>query len=139
MTSLAVARARTIMGGVLAFYDYAVVGPTGSSGAEGEIMMTLDDAELERKLAAAGAFDALQNDVAEQLRDGTEPFRFECLRSASVDFDLAPKAAIPAYESYGEARVAEGRYRTVLRYRQHFVPFVEALAAAVASAETTSK
>jgi hypothetical protein len=130
MTALAVERARAMSNRAIAFYDYAVVGPTGSAGAPGEIVITLDDDALARKLAAARAFDALQNDVDEQLRDGSGPFRIECLRPALVDVASQP-AGKPAYELYGEARVAEGRYATVLRYREHFVPFAEALADAV--------
>lgn len=133
MTALAVERARTMSGRAIAFYDYCVVGPTGATGAPGEIVITLDDEALVRKLAAARAFDALQNDVEEQLRDGSEPFRIECLRLASLGVALPQPAGKPAYELYGEARVAEGRYTTVLRYREHFVPFVEALAGAVAA------
>jgi hypothetical protein len=131
MTALAVERARTMAGRDIAFYDYAVVGRTGPAGASGEIVIALDDDALARKLAAARAFDFLQNDVDEQLRDGSEPFRIECLRLASLEVALPPPAGKPAYELFGEARVAEGRYATVLRYREHFLPFVKALAAAV--------
>jgi len=138
MTSLAVGRARSISGRSIALYDYAVVGPTGATGATGEIVITLDDEGLARKLAAARAFDALQHDVDEQLRDGSEPFRIECLRPVPIEIDFRSRAAQPTYESFGEARVAEGRYSTVLRYREHFAPFVEALIAAVAF-ETAGK
>jgi hypothetical protein len=138
MTSLAVERARAMSGRTIALYDYAVVGPTGATGAKGEIVITLDDDALARKIAAARAFDALQNDVDEQLRDGSDPFRVECLRPAPIEIDLRQHAAQPAYELYGEARVAEGRYNAVLRYREHFAPFVEALVAAVAF-ETAGK
>ena len=137
MTALAVERARTMSDRAIAFYDYAVVGPTAPSGAPGEIVITLDHGELSRKLAAARMFDALQNDIDEQLRDGIEPFRIECLRPASPAIALPPSAGKPAYELYGEARVAEGRYTTVLRYREHLVPFMEALAAAVATGAAT--
>jgi hypothetical protein len=134
MTSLAVERARAMSGRTIALYDYAVVGPTGATGAKGEIVITLDDVALARKLAAARSFDALQNDVDEQLRDGSDPFRVECLRPAPIEVDLRQHSGKPAYELYGEARVAEGRYSTVLRYREHFAPFVQTLVAAVAFA-----
>ena len=127
MTALAVDRARKASGRAIAFYDYAVVGATGATGADGEIVIDLDDAALARKLAAAHAFDALHHDVEEQLRDGSEPFRIECLRPASVDTILPRQTEKPAYELYGEARVAAGRYATVLRYHEHFMPFVKAL------------
>jgi hypothetical protein len=129
MTALAVDRARTISDRAIAFYDYAVVGATGATDAACEIVIDLDDDALARKLAAARAFDALRNDVEEQLRDGSERFRIECLRPASVDVILPQRAERPAYELVGEARVAAGRYATVLRYHEHFVPFVKAIAA----------
>jgi len=135
MTALAVERAREMSGRAIAFYDYAVAGPTGATGAAGEIVITLDDDALLRKLAAARAFDALQNDVDEQLRDGSEPFRVECLRPVPVDVAPPRLAGKPAYELYGEARVAEGRYRHVLRYSEHVVPFLEALTDAVTAGE----
>ncbi|MEA2239401.1 MAG: hypothetical protein QOC81_4125 [Thermoanaerobaculia bacterium] len=138
MTSLAVGRARTASGRTIALYDYAVVGPAGATGASGEIVITLDDDALARKVAAARANEALKNDVDEQLRDGSERFRVECLRPAPVEIDRRQHATQPAYELFGEARVAEGRYSTVLRYREHFAPFVEALIAAVAF-ETAGK
>ena len=132
MTALAVDRARTISARTIAFYDYAVVGATGATGAAGQVVIDLDDEALARKLAAARSFDALHNDVEEQLRDGSERFRIECLRPASADVILPENGEKPSYESFGEARVAAGRYATVLRYHEHFVPFVKALAAKVA-------
>jgi len=131
MTALAVERAQMISGRPIAFYDYAVVGSPVPAGTPGEIVITLDDDALVRKLAAARALDVLKNDVDEQLRDGSEKFRVECLRPTSPVIAMSPPASRPAYESFGEARVAEGRYPSVLRYREHFLPFVEALSAAV--------
>lgn len=133
MTSLAVDRARAMSGRTIALYDYAVVGATGATGAAGEIVITLDDDALARKLAAARAFDFLKSDVDEQLREGSERFRVECLRPALPDTGLQPRTRKPAYELFGEARVAEGRYRTVLRFGEHFAPFVVTLVAAMAS------
>jgi len=127
MAAIAVDRAQRTADRAIAFYDYAVVGSTGATGADGEIVIELDGAALARKLAAAHAYDAIRNEVEEQLRDGSEPFRIECLRPASVDTILPQRTEKPAYELYGEARVAAGRYATVLRYHEHFVPFVKAL------------
>jgi hypothetical protein len=39
-------------------------------------------------------------------------------------FEITP----PAYESIGESRVSEGRYREVVRYREHVLPVFLSLA-----------
>ena len=46
---------------------------------------------------------------------------------------MTKSALKPFYETHGEKRVAAGHYREVIRYEQHFRPFVEKLIAAVQS------
>jgi len=62
-------------------------------------------------------------------RGGVAPFSSERLRLSSrrakmKEFAVTP----PPYEGYGEQRVGEGRYREVIRYRQHVLPVLSALA-----------
>jgi hypothetical protein len=132
VATLAAARAGAMASTRIERYDYPVT--TGASG-EG-IVLRLDPADVERKLAAAYEFENLTNDVDQLLRDvGPEDVSRELLRPVSTTLELPAPARKPYYESRGEERVASGRYRTVLRYEQHFVPFVRALAGAVGVAE----
>jgi len=89
----------------------------------------LDEDSFRRKLAAARAYPEMAEEVraaAEQF--GLEAFRHEVLRAA--EGGLAVREALggpPFYERHGEARVAEGVYREVLRRERHLLPLVEAL------------
>ena len=65
-------------------------------------------------------------------RFGREAFAVECLRSSSASAMLEQFAITPpAYESIGESRVSEGRYRDVVRYREHVLPVINALGIAI--------
>jgi hypothetical protein len=106
-----------------------LVSTTAASGAG--IVLELDAAAVERKIAAAYRFENLTNDVNELLATvGRDELAREILRPVSANIELPVPASKPFYETHGEKRVASGRYRTVLRYEEHFVPFVHALAAA---------
>lgn len=89
----------------------------------------LDEAAFRRKLRAAEAYGELDAEVRAVLATlGPEPFRTECLvpvREASSFRRLDAEA--PFYERHGARRVAEGRYRTAIRYREHVRPIAAAL------------
>ena len=128
---LATERASRLAGRAIAFYEYPVVGTFEESGDEHEIVIHLDDDAADRKIAAAYAYSELRGDVDEMLRSaGVEQLRLEVLRRATPIQTVGK----PFYETRGEQQVAAGRYDTVLRYRDHLQPFVEALAAAVRGA-----
>ena len=89
----------------------------------------LDDAALRRKLQAALDYTELRDDVVTLLqRHGAESFREETLVDADA-VQLADHA--PFYERQGEWQVNAGRYRQVIRYRDHLLPVREALAGLV--------
>jgi hypothetical protein len=117
---------------------------------DGATWLRLDREAFERKLEAARAFPELKAEIDAALEGellavrqypelaaespfnyntpGGESYRVECLRPAdgrlvSGEFDGRP----PFYESHGESGVAAGRYRRVIRYREHILPFAEAL------------
>ena len=128
VASLAAARAGVSTSKTIDRYDYPVTtAPTGEG-----IVLDLYPAELDRKLTAAYAFENLTHDVTLLLANiGTEALAREELRPVYRQIELPSLRQKPFYETHGEERVASGRYRTVLRYEQHFVPFVRALAAAL--------
>src|SRR5205807_4220307 len=93
--------------------------------AAGCLRLELSPEEVERKLQAARAYEPLRQEAeAALVRVGPEVFRSECFRVVS-DSLVPPCAAhaTPYYETYGEARVADGTYPEVLRYEQHMLPF----------------
>ncbi|HET8799250.1 MAG TPA: hypothetical protein VFO89_16295 [Thermoanaerobaculia bacterium] len=127
VATLAARRAEAIAGLAIDRYDYAVTVAASGSGIE----LTLSESDVERKLAAAYAFENLTKDVNDLLAlVGRDELAREILRPVSAAIELPSASRKPFYETHGEERVAAGRYRTVLRYDEHFVPFVEALAAA---------
>ena len=106
--------------------DYAV---TEGTPADGDVLH-LDAADVDRKLAAAYRFENLSQDVDALLASvGTNDVTREVLRTIGLDLVLPRPEVKPYYEVRGEERVRSGRYRSVLRYDEHFVPFVEKLAA----------
>jgi len=86
-----------------------------------------DDATLALKIKLSCAYPELRDEVDHALAAaGPEYFRIECLKRVDrwAELDAADK---PQYESWGEQRVAEGRYSSVILFRQHMVPILKAL------------
>jgi hypothetical protein len=94
------------------------------------LRIDLDDAALERKLAAARYYAGLGGEVDARIdRGGLEPLRTESLRPVLPGGSLSPAGgAKPFYEVYGEKQVAAGRYASVLRLGEHMAPLARALA-----------
>jgi hypothetical protein len=127
VATLAVRLAQASTGLAIQSYDYAVTARTPTAG----IVLHLDAADVERKMAAARRFENLSNDVDALLAAlGTNDLTREVLRPVDQEIVLPLPERMPDYEAHGEQRVKAGRYSTVLRYEEHFVPFVSALAAA---------
>jgi hypothetical protein len=136
MARLAAERADLVTGRRIACYEYAV---TQAASGEGETL-ELDDAALSRKTAAAHGNEALRLEVEKVIaRIGIDALRREVLRPVATDLEPAQPHAKPFYETHGESRVAAGQYSTVIRYEQHFRPFVERLIAAVRSAAPAAR
>ncbi|HEV7920752.1 MAG TPA: hypothetical protein VGR02_08170 [Thermoanaerobaculia bacterium] len=103
-------------------YEVAIV----REAPGGDVTLTLDDEALARKLAAARAYQSMRAEAEGVLeREGVQAFRVETLRRATRP--RAPEL-VADYELFGADRVAAGHYGTVIRYREHFAPFVAQLA-----------
>ena len=110
-------------------YEFAVHGDPVADPADALIRLKLDERALERKIDAAMAYREVIGEVHDALdRFGRQAFAVECLRSSSASAMLEQfESTPPAYESIGERRVSEGRYREVVRYREHVLPVISAL------------
>jgi len=126
-SATAMVQART--GHALENYEFAVHNNPATDTEGAIVRLDLDDRALERKIAAAMAYREIKDDVQDAMeRFGREAFAVECLRPSSTramleQFETTP----PRYESIGESRVRDGRYREVVRYREHVAPVFGAL------------
>lgn len=93
-------------------------------GPDGARCVRLDDAALDRKLAAARGYVELRDEVESALaRYGREAFRHEWLRPPTTAQVVAScDAEPPFYERHGRARVAQGIYAEPLTWRDHVRP-----------------
>jgi hypothetical protein len=111
--------------------DYAVVPDCIGMRALGQERRRIDltPAEVRRKLDLAAAYPEIANDVADVIEQGGQPYlSSESLHTPRPYAELRPAPGEkPPYESYGEARVAAGLYKDVLRWR-HVEPVASALA-----------
>lgn len=127
MATLAVRRARESAGRAIERCDFAVTEPAGEGAA-----IEVDEETVERKIAVARRFRDLSIDVDEILGCfGRGVLRREVIRALNLDDAFPTPPRKPFYEQRGEEQVAAGRYRTVLRYEQHFLPAIAKLAAEV--------
>ena len=108
-------------------YDYGVTDDL----AEGNVLH-LTAEELDRKMSMAMSMEALRRDVSELIaRLGVRSMQREVLRPLVPAEEMVAPTAKPYYELRGEAQVAAGLYEGVLRYEDHFVPFVRSLVAEI--------
>jgi hypothetical protein len=88
----------------------------------------VDTALVDRLTTMLAAQPALQARVRDVLGGvPLESFRREQLRVVAPDDGAAAADPKPFYEVYGEQLVAAGRYREVIRRREHVVPIAAAL------------
>ena len=113
-------------------YEFLLDGPPGGDRPD-SIVVRLDEAALERKLAAARDYTEMRAEVEAAIgRYGRQAFAMECLRPAATSSEtLRFERELPDYERYGENRVSEGRYAEIIRYRDHVRPVAVAIAAAL--------
>ena len=113
--------------------------PDRATSRASALYLRLDDAALERKIAAAHGYEELRAEVERALEEhGAEAFRHETL--TLVEYGFAFETVVeqpPAYETFGEQRVRDGLYRDVVRYREHFEPMVRGLRSWSERAETS--
>lgn len=130
VTDAAAAIAGRRTGQRIRIFDFLLEAPPDSGARCAEaIRLELLDGALARKLDAARSYPEMAFEVERNLeRHGAAAFAVECLRPADPDFDLeALFPDPPFYEVYGERQVAAGHYRSVLRFREHFLPIARAL------------
>ena len=88
----------------------------------------LDDQKLAWKIATAERYVELKDEVRRAIAQrGEGYFRTECLRSSAARGWPHFEAGKPAYEIWGEQRVAAGQYQTVIRFKQHILPILKAI------------
>ena len=129
----AVAVAERQTGRTIRNYDFALdSGPASCPESLRHVALTttLDEAALDRKLTAALAYPEMRYEVEAALgRFGREAFAVECLRPSSTHTVIAEfEQDLPNYERFGQIRVEEGRYADVIRYRDHVLPVIDAIA-----------
>jgi hypothetical protein len=134
LIDMAVERVRQRTGRKIAMYRFLLAGRPEECPAElraAAIWVHLDEAALQRKLAAAQGYPELAAEV-EHVRQkfGFAPFMVECLQPVDPAVpDETGEHEKPYYETYGEKQKAAGFYRDVIRYAEHVAPIRAALAA----------
>jgi hypothetical protein len=155
---------RNRVGRPIAHYEFAVINqqPDAPVSSDMERMVLhLNDGMFAEKISAMRARPELAEEVsagldgaplaslraiapvaeeAERLVEkigGAEAFRVERLWPARgpATLDL-PDGQVPFYERYGEALGRLGKYASVIRYRQHYLPIVESLKELAAESST---
>ncbi|MFA6958136.1 MAG: hypothetical protein WC538_19890 [Thermoanaerobaculia bacterium] len=127
----AVALASQRSGRAIENWSFPLVGrPDFASPGEETRFFVLDDAAFARKLEKAARYRELAADVEWAFAEyGRDAFRTEVLtripRPAWDDARFLHER--PFYEEHGEARVREGKYAELIRYRDHVVPIAEGL------------
>lgn len=120
---------------VIGNFEFSLVGSPDANPQpvrDQAIWMHLDEAALERKLAAAHGYPELAGEVAAALgASGPLAFGTECLRPVCGLLPASVTSGIPFYETYGQGRVARQAYATVVR-RAHVARVAEGLASLVA-------
>lgn len=128
----AVGKIRQTSGRIIPHYEFCLTEwEHGSRYAHGErcVHTQLSDATLVAKIEASRAYTELQDEVDRALAlSGAEHFRVECLKRVD-EWAAIDETYKPQYEVWGEQRVAEGKYASVLRFREHIVPIFLALRA----------
>jgi hypothetical protein len=112
-------------------WDYPLTRPADADIPLGALRFVLDEDALARKRAAADAYPEMRAEVeASLVRDGPDAHRVETLRPVDPDGDpFHFGEAVCGYETFGERRVAAGRYERVIRFREHVRPVAEVLGA----------
>jgi hypothetical protein len=132
LVDAAAGRAERRTGRPVDCFDFPLEAAPDSPGGDGDDRrLLLDEAAVARKLTAAQGYPEMAAEVERALAShGRAAFAVERLRPVDPRRPLvAPLAGPPLYERFGEERVAAGQYREVLRFAEHFAPFVAALLA----------
>jgi hypothetical protein len=128
----AVELAQRKSGRQIANYDILLTGRPDECPVElrpNAIHLCLDDAAIERKLAAAEDYPELKHEVEGALKQfGKGLFSQEWLRPVSNQAGTAPvDGETPFYERHGEKQKMAGHYQYVIRQNEHMLPLVKTL------------
>jgi hypothetical protein len=127
IVKIAIERAEKLIRRQILQFEFAVVNSPRASSA-GDVVVNLDSAALRRKIEMAKHYDGLAAEVEEHIqRYGIDAFRTERLHLSDPRAPLPVPRSKPYYEQRGEEQVRAGRYAKVLRYGEHFVPYVQKL------------
>ena len=112
-------------------FEFAIERPIAPDAlAAGAEVLRLSPSDFARKLAAAAANGALQVEVERVRAEQPGVGAVEALIPVAPDRPLLPAPGeTPYYETFGRARVASGRFQTLITYADHVAPLAEALAA----------
>jgi len=111
----------------VANFDFSLMGADRSAGNH-EVRIELDDEAFARKMAAARSYSGLESEVNNAINSNPErAFRVERLGPVGNYGIIFRPDDKPYYETYGEKRVAAGKYNEVIRFREHVLPLAEAL------------
>jgi hypothetical protein len=129
----AVSHASRQSGKVIRNYEYALTGTSDMRGSAASIVTRLSDEVREWKIAAATGYHELFGEIEAAVeQEGKRAYEEEVLREiAATRISDLPRAVPPFYETYGEQQCTAGRYATVIRYAEHFVPMAQAIAASI--------
>lgn len=92
-------------------------------GTESVVWM-LDDVAMRRKRAAVSAYTPLAEEAKRLLAEAPDALGTERLLVPSFAW---PDEFAPEWEAYGRKRVHEGRFATLITYRDHVLPIARAL------------
>lgn len=116
---------------------FPLVGAPGAPGPGQGVMLALDEAALDRKIAAARDYVELRRDVDAALAAyGSPAFGTETLSVVDDPFREIAGAHSPYYERVGRERQASGTYREVITLADHMRPLAEGLQARLAAGTT---
>jgi len=120
------------LGRTITNFDFLLTGPPDSCPVDLQspaICIRLDDAALERKLAAATGYCELRQEMELALNQfGKNAFATEWLRPVKNRAGLNPALEpMRYYETYGERQRIAGHYQRVIRWREHLLPLVRTL------------
>jgi hypothetical protein len=128
----AVAMLRQQTGREIRNYEFVLDAPPESDpepSRGGTLWLRLDEAAVERKLAAVRAYPEMHDEVEAAIqRFGRPALALECLRPAATRSRLARfDSEPPLFDLFGQIRVSQGVYREVILYREHVLPVFTAI------------